>query len=79
MRRGRRGAVHRRHHAFVILRAGDRGKFGKSIEDRARFGAHAAGDDHLAVFLERLADGVERFRLGASRKPQVLTMTASAP
>ena len=33
--------------------------------DLLGLGAHAAGDDHLAVLGHRLADGAERFLLGA--------------
>ena len=36
--------------------------------DLLGLGAHAAGDDDLAVLRQRLADGVERFRLGAVEK-----------
>ena len=68
MGRRRRGLVHGGHHALVILRAGDGGNFGIGVEDRAGLGAHAAGDDHLAVLLQRLADGGERFGLGAVEK-----------
>ena len=45
----------------------------------SRLRAQAAGDDDLAVLGQRLADRVERLRLRASMKPQVLTMTRSAP
>ncbi|MEY2720674.1 MAG: hypothetical protein RL597_119, partial [Pseudomonadota bacterium] len=31
------------------------------LEDALRVGAEAAGDDHAAVLLQRLADGVQRF------------------
>jgi hypothetical protein len=41
--------------------------------------AEAAGDDHLAVLGERLADGVEDSSTAASMKPQVFTTTRSAP
>ena len=46
--------------------------------DLVGIAAHAAGDDHPAVFGKCLADRLERLALGKSRKPQVLTMTASA-
>ena len=39
--------------------------FGIARGDLFRFGAHAAGDDHLAVLGERRADGGKRFRLRA--------------
>ena len=53
------------HHAFVGLRAGDRQNVGEGIADLLGLGAHAAGDDDLAVFGHRLADGVEALGLGA--------------
>ena len=39
--------------------------FGILVGDLLRLRAHAAGDDDLAVLGQRLADGVERFRLRA--------------
>ena len=66
--RRRRGVVHRRHHALEGLRAGDRRDIGKGVADRVGLGAHAAGDDHLAVLVHRRADRGERFRLGAVEK-----------
>ena len=65
----RRRAMHGVEHALVLLRAGDRrARWGMCGGDLLRLGAHAAGDDDLAVFRQRLADGGERFRLGAVEK-----------
>ena len=66
-RRGRRGA-HRLHHAFERLRAGDRGDVRESVADRVGLGAHAAGHDHLAVLVHRLAYRRERFCFRAVEK-----------
>ena len=63
--RRRRGLVHGRDHALVLLRPGDREHVREAVADLLRLGAHAAGDDHLAVLGHGFADGVERFRLGA--------------
>ena len=61
----RRGAMHGVEHALVLLRAGDGEHVGIFVGDLLRLRAHAAGDDDLAVLGQRLADGVERFRLRA--------------
>ena len=53
--------VHRGHHFFVALRAGDLQHLRVPIENLLRLRAQAAGDDHLAVLGERLADGIQRF------------------
>ena len=66
--RGGDRAMHRLDHALVLLRAGDGEHAGIAFGDLLRLGAHAAGDDHLAVLGERLADGGERFRLRAVEK-----------
>ncbi|MNM43111.1 hypothetical protein D3C81_539660 [compost metagenome] len=62
----------RRHHfvngvdyLLVLLRASDRQHAWVHVTDAAFFDAHAAGDDHLAVFLDRFADHFQRFGLGA--------------
>ena len=60
--------MHRGDHALVLLRTSDREDPGVTGGDLLRLGAHAAGHDHLAVLVERLADGGERFRLGAVEK-----------
>jgi len=64
----RQRAMHCRDHALVLLRTSDREDPGVTGGDLLRLGAHAAGHDHLAVLVERLADGSERFRLGAVEK-----------
>ena len=61
--RPRHCAMHGLDHALVLLRAGDREHAGIAPRDLFGLGAHAAGDDHLAVLRQRLADGIERFRL----------------
>ena len=61
---GRGGLMHGLHHALVGLRAGDGQHAGIGLADGAGLGAHAAGDDHLAILVERRADGGEGFRLG---------------
>ena len=66
-RRWRCGA-HGLHHAFERLRAGDRRDVRESVADRVGLGPHAAGHDHFAILVHRLADGGERFRLGAVEK-----------
>ena len=49
-------------HDFVgRVRAGHREHARVRLPDDIALGAEAAGDDHLAVFGERLADRVERF------------------
>ena len=63
--RRRRRRVHGRDDALVGLRPGDREHVGEALADLAGLRAHAAGDDDLAVLGHRLADGAERFRLGA--------------
>ena len=63
-----RCGAHRLHHAFERLRAGDCRDVRESVADRVRRGPHAAGHDHLAVLIHRLADGGERFRFGAVEK-----------
>jgi hypothetical protein len=49
------------------------------LADQLGAGAQAAGDDDPAVLVQGLADGVQGLLHGASMKPQVLTMTRSAP
>src|ERR1700745_149853 len=60
--------MHGRDHALVLLRTSDREHSWVTGGDLLRLGAHAAGHDQLAVLVERLADGGERFRLGAVEK-----------
>ena len=64
----RHRAMHRIDHAFILLRPGDREHVRDRRRDALRLGAHAAGDDDLAVFLQRAADGGKRLRLGAVEK-----------
>ena len=58
---GRQRLVHRAHHARVILRAADRKHVRMSLADQIGALTEAAGHDDLAVFLQRLADRVQRF------------------
>lgn len=50
---------------FVLVRACHRQNVGVVFADVVGFGAKAACDDDLAVFLEGLADGIKGFGLGA--------------
>ncbi len=52
----RHHVVHRIDHLLVLLRAGHRQHARVHIANDTRIDAHAAGDDHLAVFLDRLTD-----------------------
>ncbi len=63
VRRGCR-LVNRRHDALIGLRAGDGEHVGVLFADEVRGRAHAAGDDDLAVLLQRRADGAQRFLAG---------------
>ena len=56
--------VHGREHARVVLRAADREHVGMRLADHIGALAEAAGDDHLAVLGQCLADRVERFLNG---------------
>ncbi len=62
---GRGGAMHGGQHALVLLRTGDREHGGITLRDAFGLSAHAAGDDHLAIGRERLADRGKRLLLGA--------------
>jgi hypothetical protein len=57
--------MHGVEHAFILLRAGDRQQVGIGGFDLLGLGAHAAGDDDLAVLRHGFADGAQRLRLGA--------------
>ncbi len=61
----RQRAVHGLQHALILLRPRDREHAGIGRLDLLGLGAHAAGDDDLAVLGHRLADGAERLLLGA--------------
>ena len=60
--------VHSLDHRLILLRSGDRQHVRIGGGDAFRLGTHAAGDDDLAVLLQRLTDGSQRFRLGAVEK-----------
>ena len=53
--------VHRTHHLIGGVRASHGEYFRVSLFDNIALGAEAASDNHLAIFGQRLADGVERF------------------
>jgi hypothetical protein len=57
--------VHRAHDRLGVVRAGHRQHARMRRAHHPVFRAEAAGDDDLAVFLQRLADRRQRFRLGA--------------
>ena len=56
-------------HLFILVRAGDREHLRMRGADRVGFLAHAAGDNHAAVFGNRLTDRGKAFLLGAVEKP----------
>src|SRR5690606_34038742 len=56
---GRGGFVHGAHHLFLLLGAGDGQHRGVDLADEVFLDAHAAGDDHFAVFGDGLTDGFE--------------------
>ncbi len=64
----RQRPVHCVQHALILLRPGDRQYAGIGSLDLIGFRAHAAGDDHPAILGHGLADGAERFLLGAVEK-----------
>src|SRR6267142_4522856 len=66
---GRGRAVNRLDHAFVLLGSRHGQDTGMGVRDGFGLGAHAARDNDLAVFRQCLADGSERFRLGAVEEP----------
>ena len=55
----RQRPVHGFEHAFILLRPRNRQHAGVGGFDLLGLRAHATGDDHLAVFGHRLADGAE--------------------
>ena len=61
----RQRPMHGVQHALILLRTRNREHAGIGRLDLFGFGAHAAGDDDLAVLGHRLADGAQRFLLGA--------------
>ena len=64
VRRHRGGFVDGADDFLILMRAGNGEDVGEAFADRLRFLAHAAGDDHAAVFGNRLADRLEAFLLG---------------
>ena len=73
----RNGIVESRHrvHAVVcdgrgrvLMRAGDGQNAWMRASDILRIGAQTAGDNHLAVLMQRLTNRLKTFRLGAVKK-----------
>src|SRR5471032_360229 len=60
----RRGVMNSVYHLLILLGTGHREHALVYVADRAFFDAHAAGDDHLAVFGQGFADHFQRFSLG---------------
>lgn len=52
------------HNLFILMRAGDGEDFRIFFCDFLGRCAHAAGDNHAAVFIHGIADGLERFGFG---------------
>ena len=61
--------MHGAHHGFILLRPGHGEHSGEAGADGVGLVAHAAGDDHLAVFGNGLADRFQAFGLGGIQKP----------
>ena len=61
--------MHGVQHLFVLMRAGDGEDLGVVFADIVGLGPQTAGDDDLAVFRQRLADGIKAFGLGAVEEP----------
>ena len=59
------GRMHVRHHGLVLMWAGDGEDARVGCKDAIRLDAEAAGDDDLAILVQRLADGGKGLRLGA--------------
>ena len=53
--------MHRVHHLLVLVRPRHGQNAGMALGDHIGFCAKAAGHDHLAVLVDRLADSVEAF------------------
>ena len=69
--RRRQRAMHGIQHALILLRPGDREHAGIGRRDLLGFGAHAAGDDDLAVLGHGLADrarAIPAWRCRGSRR-----------
>jgi hypothetical protein len=60
--------VHLGHHGFILMRPGDGEHAWMRGADAVGLDAKTAGDDHLAVLGQGLADDGKRFRLGAVEK-----------
>ena len=53
--------MHHGHHFIGGVGAGDGEHFGVGVFDDVALGAQAPGDNHAAIFIERLADGIQGF------------------
>ena len=67
--RGRHGPMHRVQHLFILVRAGDGQNTRVMFADIIRLGPQTAGHDHLAIFVQRLANRVKAFGLGGIKEP----------
>ena len=65
---GRHGLMNGIQHLFVLVRASDGKDLGVVFADVVGFSTQASGDDDLAVFRQRLADGIKAFGLGGIQK-----------
>ena len=53
---------------FVLMRASDGQNLGMRAGDILRIGPQTAGDNHLAILMQRLTNRLKTFRLGAVKK-----------
>ena len=53
---------------FVLMRASDGQNLGMRAGDILRIGSQTAGDNHLAILMQRFTNSLKTFRLGAVKK-----------
>ncbi len=58
MHGGRKVGMHRVHHGFVGMGAGDRKHLGKAILNAGCIGTEATGDNHSPLLREGFPDGL---------------------
>ena len=68
IRRGRHGGMDGIQHLLILMRAGDGQNAWMRAGDILRIGPQTAGDNHLAVLMQRLTNRLKTFRLGAVEK-----------